>query len=169
MKTHPTKRYIGLVSVSMLMGVALTLVVQVILPFGTTAFGANEVNLLPQQRWNAAELASMELEDLGDIDWITVESGAMGNSETILFEGQNVTSVWQAGPAKILIEKPYTYDEIILILKGTLILTDTAGNSASYKEGDIFVVEEGFEGIWEMTEEYRQLSIIDTDIYNEAF
>jgi uncharacterized cupin superfamily protein len=41
------------------------------------------------------------------------------------------------------------------------VLSDNDGNSATYKKGDMFVVPKGFEGAWDMTEEYREFIIIN--------
>ena len=160
--TQSRKRTTGLFGIAMLIGAALTLRVQFI---GTAVHGADDASTLPHETWSAAGLKSMDLGEQRDIDWITVESGETWEREKILFEGQNVVSVWEAGPAKILVDTPFTYDEFVLVLKGTLVLTDLAGNSATYKEGDMFVVPEGFQGTWDMTEEYRELIIIDRDLY----
>ncbi len=44
----------------------------------------------------------MKLDALGEIDWITVESGSLRNSETALFDGDNIVSVWEGGPARLV-------------------------------------------------------------------
>ena len=149
-------------------GAAMTLAVQSFSPIIGTAQGANEANLEPPQAWRSEGLNAMELEDLGDIDWITVESGSLANSETIIFEGENTVSVWEAGPAKLVytVDEPLTYDEFVVVLKGDLVLTDTEGNAVTYGAGDMFMVPKGFSGTWEMTSEYRELIVVDTVAYN---
>jgi uncharacterized cupin superfamily protein len=59
------------------------------------------------------------------------------------------------------LDKPVTYDEFVLVLKGELILSDNDGNSATCEKGDMFVVPKGFVGAWEMTEEYREFIVIN--------
>ena len=164
--THQTRNTVGLVGISTIAGVALTLAVQTILMLGKTAFAADEVDLSPPKSWNVAELNTMTLGALPDIDWIPVESGTLRNSETVLFEGENVVSVWDAGPAKLVLDTPLPYDEFVLVLKGELVLSDNDGNTATYKKGDMFMVPKGFVGTWDMTEEYRELIVVDTVAYN---
>ena len=159
--TYQSRGNLGLVGISLVAGVALTLAVQTILPLGETAFAADEVDLSPPKSWNVADLNAMELGTLPDIDWMPVESGTLRNSETVLFEGENVVSVWDAGPAKLTFATPSTYDEFVLVLKGELALSDNDGNAATYKKGDMFVVPKGFVGAWDMTEEYREFIIIN--------
>ena len=66
----------------------------------------------------------MELEDLGDIDWTPITSGVASNSESLLFEGENTVAVWDAGPARLVLDTPLPYDEFVVVLKGELVLTD---------------------------------------------
>ena len=159
--TNQLRTNLALVGISVIAGVALTLAVQTISPLGGTAFAADEVDLSPPNSWNVADLNAMELDALPDIDFMPVESGTLRNSGSVLFAGENNVSLWDAGPAKLIFDKPVTYDEFVLVLKGELILSDNDGNSATYKKGDMFVVPKGFVGAWEMTEEYREFIIIN--------
>lgn len=160
------KRLMGTVAFSFLAGVGLTIVAQSMPADLGSANAAETSSLAPPPAWNADGLNAMELGALPDIDWTPIESGTARNSETVLFEGENVVSVWDAGPAKLTIDTPFPYDEFVVVLKGELVLTDQEGNSATYKEGDMFMVPKGFVGTWDMTEEYRELIVIDTEAYN---
>ena len=159
--TNQLRTNLGLVGISLIAGVALTLAVQTISPLGETAFAADEVDLSPPNSWNVADLTVMELDALPEIDFMPVESGTLRNSGSVLFAGENNVSLWDAGPAKLIFDKPVTYDEFVLVLKGELILSDNDGNSATYKKGDMFVVPKGFVGAWDMTEEYREFIVIN--------
>ena len=151
---------LGLVGISFAVGAALTLAVQTFMPLSETAFAADTVDLSPPPSWNIADLNSMELGALPDIDWMPVESGTRRNAQTVLFEGENNVTVWDAGPAKLRFETPNTIDEFVVVLKGELILSDNDGNSSTYKQGDMFMLPKGFLGTWDMTEEYRELIVI---------
>ena len=157
---YQSRGHLGLVGISLAVGVALTLAVQSFLPLGESAFAADAVDLSPPKSWNIADLNAMELGALPDIDWMPVESGTLRNSQTVLFEGENNVSVWDAGPAKLIFETPNTIDEFVVVLKGELILSDNDGNSTTYKQGDMFMLPKGFVGAWDMTEEYRELIVI---------
>tara|TARA_B100001750_G_C15455765_1_gene571496 strand:+ start:291 stop:779 length:489 start_codon:yes stop_codon:yes gene_type:complete len=129
------------------------------------AFAEDSAGVKPPKSWNIAGLSTMELNDLPDIDWIPVESGTKRNSETLLFEGENIVSVWDAGPARLTMDTPLSFDEFVVVLKGELVLTDQDGNSVTYKPGDMFMLPKGFVGTWDMTEEYRELIVVDTTAY----
>jgi len=161
-------KHFGLVGISLASGIALTLVVQLGLLPSASAFGSEVVKISSPESWSIAGLNSMELEPLGKIDWITVEHGGQSNSETIIFEGENIVSVWDSSPARLVFDAPTTYDEFVIVLKGELILTDNAGNAVTYKAGEMFMLQKGFLGTWEMTEDYRELIVVDTAAYNEG-
>ncbi|MEM6682448.1 MAG: cupin domain-containing protein [Pseudomonadota bacterium] len=120
----------------------------------------------PPAPMTVASLNAMALDPLPDIDWTPVESGTLRNAETVLFEGENTLSVWNAGPAKLILDEPLGYDEFVVVLKGSLTLTDPAGNSQTYSAGDMFMLPKEFMGTWDMTEEYRELIVVDTEAYN---
>lgn len=132
------------------------------------SIGSAMVRISPPESWSIAGLNAMELESLGKIDWITVEHGGQSNSETIIFEGENIVSVWDSSPARLVFDAPTTYDEFVIVLKGELILTGNAENAVTYKAGEMFKPKKGFLGTWEMTEDYRELIVVDTKAYNES-
>lgn len=166
--SHQISRNSGLAGLSFLTGVVLTLAVQSSLSLATSADAAEKKEIVPPQSWTTASLNTMKLDALGDIDWITVESGSLQNSETALFDGDNIVLVWEGGPAKLVIDEPTTYDEFVVVLKGDLILSDNHGNKVTYKPGDMFMLPKGFEGSWEMTSEYRELIVVDSVLYNDS-
>ena len=161
-------KHFGLVGISLASGIALTLVVQLGLPPSASALGSEVVKISPPESWSIAGLNAMELESLGKIDWITVEHGGQSNSETIIFEGENIVSVWDSSPARLVFDTPSAYDEFVVVLKGELILTDNAGSAVTYKAGEMFMLKKGFLGTWDMTEDYRELIVVDTAAYNGA-
>ena len=113
------------------------------------------------------ELTAMELTPLDDIpvEYLLEKGGSTKHFGKQLFKGQTVWTIYQAGPAKFPME-PIVYDEFIIVLKGTLVLTDAAGNSKTYRKGDSVMLPEGFSGTWHMTEEFRELVIVETNAYN---
>lgn len=139
-----------------------------LLPAGIASAKASALSGFPPPSvWTMDSLNAMALDALPDMEGSYLESGTGKNSETIIFEGENVVSVWDAGPARLAIDEPFPYDEFVVILKGELILTDDTGASVTYGEGDMFMVPKGFVGTWDMTEEYRELIVIDTAAYYE--
>jgi uncharacterized protein len=65
-------------------------------------------------------------------------------------------------------DTPSAYDEFVIVLKGKLILTESAGNAFTYKAGEMFMLKKSFLGTWEMTEDFRELIVVDTAAYNGA-
>lgn len=166
--THQIRRNSALAGLFLLTGVVLTLAVQSGFSLATSAVAAENKAIVPPQSWTTESLNAMKLDALGEIDWITVESGSLQNSETALFDGDNIVSVWEGGPAKLLIDTPTAYDEFVVVLKGELILSDNHGNKVTYKPGDMFMLPKGFAGSWEMTSEYRELIVVDSALYNDS-
>lgn len=161
-----TYKKMGLIGLSLLAGVALTLVAQSNLQISPSANAAEESAVKPPQGWSLDSVNKMKLEDLGKINWITVKSGGLYNSEASFFEGDNIVLVWESGPAILEFDAPSKLDEFVVVTKGILILTDNDGNSVTYKKGDMFMLPKGFTGTWEMPEEYRELIVVDTAAYN---
>lgn len=161
-----TYKKLGLVGISLFAGMALTLVAQSNLQFGPSANAAEASAVKPPQSWSLDSVNNIKLGELGKIDWVTVKSGGLYNSETSLFEGENIVLVWESGPAILLLDTPTKLDEFVVVTKGILILTDNDGNSVTYKKGDMFMLPKGFTGTWEMPEEYRELIVVDTEAYN---
>ena len=166
--SHQIRRNSGLIGLSLFTGVLLTLAVQSSYSLTTSAVAAEKKEIVPPQGWTIESLNTMKLDALGEIDWITVASGSLQNSETALFDGDNIVSVWEGGPAKLVFDTPTTYDEFVVVLKGELILSDNNGNKVTYKPGDMFMLPKGFEGTWEMTSEYRELIVVDSALYNDS-
>jgi hypothetical protein len=59
--------------------------------------------------------------------------------------------------------KNYPRDQFVLVLSGKSILTDQAGNSQTFSEGDLFVVPKGFTGTWEEFGIYRELVVVSAE------
>ena len=164
MSVHHYRRCLMIIT-SMALGSVGTIAAQSLPGTFGSAKAAENSALTPPEAWRIQILKDMDLDALPDIDWMPVASGTKENSETVLFEGDNIVSVWEAGPAKLIIDTPFTYDEFVVVLKGELVLSDNEGNSMTYKQGDMFMVPKGFVGTWDMTEEYRELIVVDTEAY----
>ena len=79
-----------------------------------------------------------------------------------------VVEVYAAEPAKLKIDDPWPYDEFIYLLSGRLILTDAQGKVTEYEAGESLVVPKGFQGIWEMQGDFRELVVIEKEAYVRA-
>lgn len=87
-------------------------------------------------------------------------TGTGNNWLGVPFNGEFTIVVWESEQAKIAMSSPHEYDQYVEVLKGELVMTDTEGNSATFRKGDRFVMQKGFQGTWHMTEDYRELVIV---------
>jgi uncharacterized cupin superfamily protein len=119
--------------------------------------------------WNASQPASVVMSEGGTMHGAKVTMNDRGPAvRTIRFDAaaqgdakQKTTTVdlhsdptrtfrcgfWSANPGVNPIS--YAKDELCVLLEGTVRLTNTDGEVASYSAGDTFVVPFGFRGTWE--------------------
>ena len=112
---------------------------------------------------DADELRNMELEIIAPFPAEIVLRGNSENWESVIHQGDFVVSVFAASPAIIDINEPFPYDEFVLVLEGEVTLTNLDGGTATYKEGDTFLVPKGWLGTWDMPYKYREMIVIETD------
>ena len=109
------------------------------------------------------KMRAMELESIPPFPAELVLKGESENWESVLHQGDFVVSVYEASPAIIDISDPFPYDEFVLVLEGEVTLTNVEGGTATYKEGDTFLVPKGWMGTWDMPVKYREMIIIETE------
>jgi uncharacterized cupin superfamily protein len=112
---------------------------------------------------NAEEMRAMELESIPPFPAGIVLEGTSENRESVIHQGDFVVSVFAASPAIIDVNEPFPYDEFVLVLEGEVTLTNLDGGTATYKEGDTFLVPKGWMGTWDMPFKYREMIVIETD------
>jgi uncharacterized cupin superfamily protein len=112
---------------------------------------------------DAGELRQMDLESVPPFPAELVLEGKSENWDSVIHQGQFVVSVFEASPAVIDVSEPFPYDEFVLVLEGTVILTSIDGGSQTYNPGDTFLVPKGWLGTWDMPVKYREMVIIETD------
>ncbi len=95
-------------------------------------------------------------------------SGSTKNWLSLPFSGEFTIMIWEAEAAKIAMREGHAYDQYVEVLNGELVMTDTNGESATFKPGDRFVMRKGFIGTWHMTEDYRELIIVETEALVDA-
>jgi len=112
---------------------------------------------------DADKMRTMELEGIPPFPAELVLKGTSENWESVIHQGDFVVSVFAASPAIIDINEPFPYDEFVLVLEGEVTLTNVDGGTATYKEGDTFLVPKGWLGTWDMPFKYREMIVIETD------
>ena len=74
-------------------------------------------------------------------------------------EGNLTAGVWEATPYKEVSES-YPVDELMVILSGSVTITDDEGHAETFSAGDAFVLPKGFKGTWENREPVRKYFVI---------
>ena len=139
------------------MKIAIQVVALLVAVLPTQLHAAPKVVPLKAERLNALELETFE-------PWpdSVVISGVSEHAEKELHRGEFVVSLYEAKPALLNINVPFTIDEFVWVLDGELTLTHVGGRSETYVAGDTLLVPKGFKGTWEMRGNYRELVVIET-------
>jgi len=73
--------------------------------------------------------------------------------------GNLTAGVWEATAYKEEIDG-YPVDELMIVLEGSVTVTDAEGISETFSAGDAFIMPKGFRGTWENTETMRKYYMI---------
>ena len=111
------------------------------------------------------ELREMELERVAPFPAEIVLKGESENWQKVIHQGDYVVALFAASPAVIDINEPFPYDEFVQVLEGEVTLINIDGGTATYKEGDTFLVPKGWMGTWDMPYEYREMIIVETEAW----
>ncbi len=63
--------------------------------------------------------------------------------------------VWEAGAGKTTL-KHFPFTEYVLMISGSVIVTEEDGTSRSFVAGDTFVIPKGWSGIWDVQERMKK-------------
>ena len=88
-------------------------------------------------------------------------SGSLKHWEKVVFKGEELIGVIWKSEYGVMRDVDYPFDQVVIVLEGTLTLRPDHGSVQHYKEGDIFLYPKGFTGLWEMPDNYKELIIIN--------
>jgi uncharacterized cupin superfamily protein len=112
--------------------------------------------------------SDIELEELPvDENEIKI-SGSLKQWEKIVFEGEQLIGLIWKSEYGVMRDVDYPFDQVVVVLEGTLILTPDDGEVQNYKKGDIFLYPKGFTGLWEMPTDYKELIIIEKKAFDNT-
>lgn len=114
---------------------------------------------------DADEMRAMELESVPPFPAEIVLKGKSENWQKVLYQGDYVVALFEASPAVIDVNEPFPYDEFVQVLEGEVTLTNVDGETATYKQGDTFLVPKGWMGTWDMPYQYREMIIVETQAW----
>ncbi len=63
--------------------------------------------------------------------------------------------VWEAGAGKTIL-KNFPFTEFVLLISGSVIVTEEDGTSRSFVAGDTFVIPKGWSGVWDVQERMKK-------------
>ena len=63
--------------------------------------------------------------------------------------------VWEAGAGKTIL-KNFPFTEYVLMISGSVIVTEEDGTSRSFVAGDTFVIPKGWSGVWDVQERMKK-------------
>ena len=95
-------------------------------------------------------------------------SGSLKHWERVVFIGEELIGVIWKSEYGVMRDVDYPFDQVVIVLEGTLTLRPDKGAVQNYKEGDIFLYPKGFTGLWEMPDNYKELIIIDRSAWDET-
>lgn len=87
-------------------------------------------------------------------DWQETEWRTFGDEAA----GKTFGGAWE-GHAGTLVLRDQPYEEVCIMLLGSVTLIDEEGGERTYVAGDAFVVPRGFSGVWKTLEYTRKVFI----------
>ena len=81
--------------------------------------------------------------------------------ETFTFEDNHTgdvrvqVGVWEAGAGKLILDE-FPFTEYVLMISGTVIVTEKNGASNTFRAGDTFVIPKGWSGVWDVRERMKK-------------
>jgi uncharacterized cupin superfamily protein len=80
---------------------------------------------------------------------------------TTWFEGQISAMVYAPSDGALRFTGT-TFDEFVIVLDGYTVLTPEGSAPQRFNKGDAFVLPQGFDGVWEFFDNYRELMVFET-------
>ena len=81
--------------------------------------------------------------------------------ETFTFEDshpggvQVKVGVWEAGIGELILDD-FPFTEYVLMISGSVIVTETDGTAMTFEAGDTFVIPKGWTGTWDVQERMKK-------------
>ena len=86
----------------------------------------------------------------------------------VVFKGEQIVGViWKSKPGKLQLNN-YPYDEMVLVLEGAVTLQPKGEVPKTYQVGDVFFVPKGYNGTWEMKNDFKEFIIVEREAWISA-
>lgn len=96
-----------------------------------------------------------------------IVEGDLRQWQKVVIDGsQIIAAIWMSKPGKLRIDG-YPYDQMVLVLEGSVTLQPDGGPEQTHHAGDIFFVSKGYNGSWEMPGDYKELIVVEKNAWVE--
>lgn len=97
-----------------------------------------------------------------------VVSGDLRQWQEVVFSGEQIVgAVWLSQPGKLQIDE-YPFDQIVLVLEGSVTLQTDDQPERTYTAGDIFFLPKGYQGTWAMPGVYKEFIVVEKNAWVES-
>lgn len=97
-----------------------------------------------------------------------VVSGDLRQWQTVVYKGEQIVgAIWLSKPGKLQIDG-YPFDQMVLVLDGSVTLQPDGEQEQTYYKGDIFFVPKGYKGSWEMPGDYKEFITVEKNAWIEV-
>lgn len=94
--------------------------------------------------------------------------GDLRQWQQVVFMGEQiVAAIWMSREGKLQIDG-YPFDQMVLVLEGSVTLHPDGGVEETHGEGDVFFVSKGYRGTWEMPGNYKELIAVEKNAWVEV-
>jgi uncharacterized cupin superfamily protein len=121
----------------------------------------------PIVRLSADMMAGKGLERMGALPKDMRISGAEPAFLSTWFEGQISSQMLAVADGVIRLSKS-PFDEVVVVLNGSITVTPDGAAPQLFKKGDVFVICQGFGGTLQYRDAYREITILETKAFHSV-
>jgi uncharacterized cupin superfamily protein len=121
----------------------------------------------PIVRLSADMMAGKGLERMGALPKDVRISGVEPAFLSTWFEGQISSQMFAVADGVIRLSKS-PFDEVVVVLNGSITVTPDGAAPQLFKKGDVFVICQGFGGTLQYRDAYREITILETKAFHSV-
>jgi uncharacterized cupin superfamily protein len=124
-------------------------------------------NATPIVRLSADMMAGKGLDRMGPLPKDVRISGGEPAFLNTWFEGQISSQMFAVADGVIRLSKS-PFDEVVIVLNGSITVTPDGAAPQLFKKGDVFVICQGFGGTLQYRDAYREVTILETKAFHSV-
>jgi len=121
----------------------------------------------PIVRLSAEMMAGKGLDRMGPLPKDVRISGGEPAFLNTWFEGQIASQMFAVADGVIRLSKS-PFDEVVVVLNGSITVTPDGAAPQLFKKGDVFVICRGFGGTLQYRDAYREITILETKAFHSV-